>query len=167
MAKHARPLVLCCDKDGNPQHVPRESLVFRPAVYGIIIRDGKILLVPHWDGYGFPGGGIEKGETLDEALAREVKEETGLSVERGDIVACESSFYIPQKGNSVFHSILLYFLRKNIQGTISDAHFEEGERTYVRRAEWVDIKEIERITIYSSKDSARIIHKALAILDAG
>ncbi len=53
----------------------------RPTVRGIIEWDGKLALV-HSEGdyYGFPGGGIEDGETYEEALIREVKEETGLVV---------------------------------------------------------------------------------------
>ena len=57
------------------------------AVRGIIIFNGMILIIQRsaddsvgaeiWE---FPGGGIEFGEGLQEALSREVKEETGLTV---------------------------------------------------------------------------------------
>ena len=54
----------------------------RPTVRGIIEKDGKLALVHKRenDYYGFPGGGIDVGETYEEALIREVKEETGLIV---------------------------------------------------------------------------------------
>lgn len=57
--------------------------VYRPSVRGIIFtEDGKMALAHsrkrHY--YKFPGGGIEAGENHIEALLREVKEETGLSV---------------------------------------------------------------------------------------
>jgi molecular chaperone GrpE len=62
-------------------------------VKGVILReDGKILLLKRsrkilnpgkWD---LPGGTLEKGETLKEALLREIKEETGLEVEVGEII---------------------------------------------------------------------------------
>lgn len=52
----------------------------RPGAYGIVRRDGTVLLV--WDQadeqWYFPGGGIESGESPEEALAREVTEETGF-----------------------------------------------------------------------------------------
>ena len=54
----------------------------RPTVRGIIEKDGKLALVhkKEYDYYAFPGGGIDAGETYEEALIREVREETGLIV---------------------------------------------------------------------------------------
>ncbi|WP_343224067.1 MULTISPECIES: NUDIX hydrolase [Pseudoflavonifractor] len=54
----------------------------RPSVRGIIIHDGKVAMVHSlkYDYYKFPGGGIEDGESLEEALLREVAEESGLQV---------------------------------------------------------------------------------------
>lgn len=54
----------------------------RPSVRGIIIHDGKVAMVHSlkYDYYKFPGGGIEDGESLEEALLREVAEESSLQV---------------------------------------------------------------------------------------
>lgn len=61
---------------------PNSRAYVRPSVRGIIIRDGKIAMVhsPKYNYYKFPGGGIEAGETMEEALIREVAEESGLQV---------------------------------------------------------------------------------------
>lgn len=63
------------------------SAFIRPSVRGIIIREGTIGMVHSlkYDYYKFPGGGIEAGETQIEALIREVKEETGLTVIPGTV----------------------------------------------------------------------------------
>jgi ADP-ribose pyrophosphatase YjhB (NUDIX family) len=56
------------------------------AVSGAIFRDGKVLLVrrarsPGKGFYSLPGGRVEHGESLHEALKREVDEETGLRID--------------------------------------------------------------------------------------
>ena len=56
------------------------------AVSAAIFRDGKVLLVrrarsPAKGFYSLPGGRVEFGESLQQALAREVDEETGLGIE--------------------------------------------------------------------------------------
>lgn len=58
--------ITCIDLDKNTYKVESSTLSWRPSVYGIIIRDDNILLVPQWDGYDLPGGGIELGETIEE-----------------------------------------------------------------------------------------------------
>src|SRR3954468_15515202 len=56
------------------------------AVSAAIFRDGKVLLTrrarsPAKGFYSLPGGRVEFGESLHQALAREVDEETGLAIE--------------------------------------------------------------------------------------
>jgi len=149
---------------GKTEPVQAEKLIFRPSVYGIIIEGEKILLSPQWDGYDFPGGGVEKGETLEEALLREVKEETGLTVKKGGIIACEQDFFKSWYYKDVFcHSILMYFLCTNPEGEISTDGFDELEKEYMKKAEWVDIDKIDNLKFYNGVDSPAIIRKALQV----
>jgi 8-oxo-dGTP diphosphatase len=72
------------------------KIQFRIGVFGIIIEDDKVLLglrrdIDWWN---LPGGGMELGEAVDEALSREVLEETGLEVRVGRLVGVYSK---PQK----------------------------------------------------------------------
>lgn len=54
----------------------------RPASRGIIVEDGKILLTyeKNTGVYMTPGGGLEKGETLEECCKRELREEAGYEI---------------------------------------------------------------------------------------
>ena len=61
---------------------PNGKAFVRPSVRGIIIRHGRVAMVHSlkYDYYKFPGGGIEAGESMEQALMREVAEESGLQV---------------------------------------------------------------------------------------
>ena len=66
---------------------PNGRTVIRPSVRGILIRNGRILMVHSlkYDYYKFPGGGMEPGESLTEGLCREVREESGMMVDPDSI----------------------------------------------------------------------------------
>ena len=75
--------IICKDVFGNQYTVPVDELNIRVGVYAVIIKDNKILLTRQWDGYSLIGGGVEKGETIEESIVREVKEETGSNHHAG------------------------------------------------------------------------------------
>jgi ADP-ribose pyrophosphatase YjhB (NUDIX family) len=56
---------------------------FRIGVFAVIERDGRYLLARRRDigWWNLPGGGLEAGETVDEGLAREAREEVGVEIE--------------------------------------------------------------------------------------
>ena len=84
-------LITCNAFLGGTKQVTRDRLRFRPAVYGLIMHEEKVLLMNTilTGRYSLPGGGIELGEQIEETLRREVLEETGLDVEVGRF--CQSS----------------------------------------------------------------------------
>lgn len=79
------------DTSSRTRH-PSGSACFRVAVSALIFNEGKVLLAHRRDidWWNLPGGGMEEGETVDEALCREVLEETGLEVEIGQLVGVYS-----------------------------------------------------------------------------
>lgn len=77
-----------------------------PTVSGLIIDKDKILMIKlsYKDGYALPGGGVDSGESFEEALKRELKEELGLS----DVnLRYLSSSYAHKKDYSTVHVAFL------------------------------------------------------------
>ncbi len=68
-----------------------------PTVGALIVnKEGKILLTKShkwFDKYTLPGGHIEVGETMKEAVAREVKEEVGLDVEVAEMLLMQEAIF--------------------------------------------------------------------------
>jgi 8-oxo-dGTP diphosphatase len=87
---------------------------FRVAVSGLIIDGDKVLLCLRRDigWWNLPGGGMELGETVDEALRREVREEIGLEVEVGRLVGVYSK---PQK-----QEVVLAFRCRVVGGALTE-----------------------------------------------
>ena len=81
------------DIQSKTYQVPVDQLTFRPAVYAVIIKDGKVLLAKTWDGYTLPGGGMLIDETIKEAVVREVKEETGFDIVVNNLLHCDESYF--------------------------------------------------------------------------
>lgn len=152
--------VICSDIDGNKHKVSADKLSFRPSAYGIIIKENKILLLNQWNGYNFPGGGVNLGETIQEALEREVWEETGFKTKNHKIIECVDSFFLVPFEKITVQSILMFFLSEIKSGEISDKNFDEFEKKYAKKAEWIEIEKAKKSKIYISANSGGIIEKA-------
>ncbi len=77
----------------NNEEVSESSACFRVAVSALIFdEEGRILLGHRRDidWWYLPGGGMEAGETVDEALRREIFEEIGVEIEIGQLVGVYS-----------------------------------------------------------------------------
>ena len=90
----------------------------RPAAYALVRRGDAVLLTRisatgyHTGSWTLPGGGIDHGESPHEAVAREVREETGLEVEVGNLLGVHDvrfSGTAPNGRFEDFHGIHLLF----------------------------------------------------------
>ena len=94
------------------------------AVSAAIFRDGRVLIVrrgrpPAHGLYTLPGGGVELGETLEQAVVREVREETGLAVAPLALVGFREAIGRDAAGRIERHFVILPFAARWIAGEIA------------------------------------------------
>src|SRR5919199_3529869 len=110
-----------------------------PTVDVILQRDSKVLMVrrrkdPFKDRLALPGGFVNEGETVEEAMKREAKEETSLEVEPIDILGVYSDpTRDPRK-----HTISTVFIGIVVGGGQATARDDAAS------IEWVELDEIEK-----------------------
>lgn len=157
------PKVICHDIEDNEQEIDSEKFLHRPSVYGILIEDGKILLSKQYDGYDFPGGGIELHEIIDQALVREFWEETGLKIKSGETIYTDTSFFIDARGQS-FNCTLIYKIVEKVSGELSKDNLDPEEKKYADMPEWIDLKDIGKIKFYNGLDERGSVIDSKALI---
>lgn len=119
----------------------------RPVVgVGAVVLDGdRVLLIrrghaPLKGQWSLPGGGVETGETLEQAIAREVLEETGLTVEVGPMVEVLDRISRDADGRVEHHFVLIDFVCRPSGGLLRSASDAED-------AAWVALSELARYEV--------------------
>lgn len=138
---------------------------YRENVAAIIInKDKKVLMCEHaWidDAWQLPQGGIEEGESEEEALLRELYEEIGTkSFKVIDKMDSKIKYQLPHYLKKKFHNkgqeqryFLLYFYGKD-----EEFNFNNQEKPEFKSFEWVDYEEPPKRVIYFKKLA---YHKAI------
>ena len=102
-------------------------MIQNPATGEVLVQDR----IKSWKGWAFPGGHLEDGESVVDCAKREVKEETGLTVE--NLKPCG---IIHWSNNTTFDRHLVFlFKTTNYHGNLSDC--DEGKNF------WVSLEELK------------------------
>ena len=113
----------------------------------LLIRRGQEPLKGAWS---LPGGAVELGETLEDAICREVLEETGLVVEVVDTVQAFDRISRDDDGRVRYHYVLIDFLCRVTGGSLASA-------TDAVEARWAAAEELDGLTPLT----VEVIRKAL------
>jgi len=110
-------------------------------VGAVIFSGNRILLVrrgnePSKDLWGLPGGMVELGERVEDAIVREVEEETGIRVKPLRLLTVLDSIRRDDEGRIRFHYILFEFLCEEIDGELEAS-------TDASDARWLPVDELE------------------------
>ncbi|MBC8446424.1 MAG: NUDIX hydrolase [Chloroflexi bacterium] len=130
-------------------------------VGGVVVRDdGCVLLVqrgqdPGKGRWGLPGGLVELGETLAEALRREVGEECGIEIEPGEVVGIIEPRVRDEQGRLRFHYVVIDLLATYRSGQLQAT-------SDVSDARWVHPDELSAYPL-STPQTLSMIRKALSM----
>lgn len=136
-------MVTCTTLYGKEKIVPANTLRIRPSAYGIIVHEARALLTQlrhtgHWHP---PGGGLEKGETLAEAVIREVREETGIVVDVGESLGFREHFFYYDPLDSALQGLLFFFACTPLTfDLLPDDQIDDGEVGHVA---WVPVESLK------------------------
>jgi ADP-ribose pyrophosphatase YjhB (NUDIX family) len=112
-------------RDGADTPAVGRQYPSRPVVGvgAVIFVDGRVVLIrrghePLAGQWSLPGGTVEIGETLEAAVAREVREETGLLVEVGSVVDVFDRILLDEAREVRFHFVLADYLCRAVGGRL-------------------------------------------------
>ena len=124
----------------------------RPAAYAIIRnRAGEIAVVREPSGYWLPGGGSDPGETPEEAVIREVREELGYDFHIAEKIGEAIQYFYASTDNEHYEMHAVFFLGELTGNPLGSKEYEIC---------WLDIPSHLPFFFHSSHDWATRLHIA-------
>lgn len=126
----------------------------RISAKGLVIVGGKMAAIKLRDAneewYIMPGGGLESGELIPQAVEREIAEELGLRVNCGELL-----FVVEGMHGESFHRVDMVFACEYV-GEIDGAQLHRD--TNQTGSDWLDIADLNRQPLYPSKLRRQIMN---------
>lgn len=134
------------------------------ATIAIVLREGQVLLVrranpPDAGRWGFPGGKIETGETIEQAAIRELYEETAIRGEAGKVITAVDAFDHDEDGELRRHFILIAVLCRWCSG-------EPVAGDDALEARWFDLADLNDANVALSLNVSEVAWQAAAMNQA-
>ena len=104
----------------------------------------------HTGKYYLPGGAVEKGETITEALKREMYEETGIIAEDESFLAFKEIFFYHDPLNEAYHVLAFFYKTSPKSIAINGEHLLEGEEAATPC--WIDLSSIASIDLQDDRE---------------
>lgn len=122
----------------------RIKIVTREAVRAVIVKDNKLLMVRTNRGdFKFPGGGIKRLETHEEALIREVKEETGYVIDKiKDKIGLITHRNPNQFDKSGIFQMISHYYLCTVYDEVSEQHLDKYEAEQDFKPVWLELDKL-------------------------